>query len=59
MNPSNYFVIEVHREPFLEMIKKRFAALGIALEQRDQRPLPILGAEHRPETTWFLVTKLS
>lgn len=58
LNDTNFFVIEVHRHEYLEPLKARFAAAGLTLEQRDMRPLPIIGGEFRPEQTWFLVSAL-
>lgn len=58
LNDSNFFVIEVHRQEYLEPLKARFASAGLTLEQRDMRPLLIIGGEQRAEQTWFLVTAL-
>ena len=58
LKPQNYFLIEVHREDLLARLKERFATAGLRLEQRDQRPLPVLGREHREETNWWLVSQL-
>ena len=35
-----------------------FAAHGLNLSQVNQRPLPILGREHRDEANWWLVSDL-
>jgi hypothetical protein len=56
---ENYFLIEVHRADYLDLLQKRFAAAGLRLEQRNQRYLPILGREHREEANWWLVTPLA
>lgn len=59
LNPSNYFVIEVHEELFLESITRLFASRGLRLIRIDQRPLPLLGWELRAEKTWWLVSDLN
>lgn len=58
MNPSNLFVIEVHREEFLGAISGRFAAAGMPVEQINQRAHPLLGREHRDVENWWLVSTL-
>jgi hypothetical protein len=59
LNPTNYFVIEVHAEHFLESIPRLFAARGLSLTRVDQRPLPLLGREMRGERNWWLVSDLN
>ena len=59
MNPRNYFLIEVHHREYLTRLQERFTAAGLRLERRDQRPLPVLGREHREETNWWLVSPLA
>jgi Methyltransferase FkbM domain len=58
MNPSNYFVIEVHEEPYLEQISRLFAEHELRLNRIDQRPLPLLGREMRSKENWWLVSHL-
>jgi Methyltransferase FkbM domain len=58
LRPGHYFLIEVHEESYLAILKRRFADSGITLEQRDQRPLPFLGRERRVEKNWWLVSRL-
>jgi hypothetical protein len=58
LNHASYFLIEVHREEYLEILMARFAAAGLNLERRNPIALPLLGAEHRPNPTWWLVTAL-
>ena len=58
LNDSNFFAIEVHRQEYLEPIRARFALAGLKLEQLEMRLLLIIGGEHRPEQTWFLVSSL-
>jgi hypothetical protein len=58
LRPKHYFLIEVHRETYLTTLKRRFADAGIALEQRNQQPLPFLGRERRMEANWWLVSRL-
>ena len=59
MNPRNFFLIEVHQHEYLAGLRERFAAAGLRLEQHDQRPLPVLGREHREESNWWLVSPLA
>lgn len=56
MDSSNLFVIEVHREDYLELLTKQFAAHGHELRRVDQRPLPLLGREVRDAANWWLVS---
>jgi hypothetical protein len=59
LRPTNYFVIEVHEESFLEGIIRVFGARGLRLIRVDQRPLPLLGREARSEKNWWLVSDLN
>lgn len=59
LDPTNYFVIEVHEEAFLDSIPRLFAARGLRLTRVDQQPLPVLGREMRGEKNWWLVSDLS
>lgn len=59
LHPSNLFVIEVHRRPFLAELSQRFAAKGLQLVQVDQQPLPLLGRDVREADNWWMVSKLS
>jgi hypothetical protein len=56
MHTTNLFVIEVHREEYLETLKKMFAAHGHELRQVEQQPLPVLGREMRDVANWWLVS---
>jgi hypothetical protein len=56
LNPTNYFLIEVHEESFLGRIVRLFAARGLRLARVDQRPLPLFGREMRSEKNWWLVS---
>jgi len=58
MNASNLFLIEVHKEEYLDRLRRLFAEYGIALEQIDQRPLPLLGREKRETGNWWMVSDL-
>jgi hypothetical protein len=58
MNASNYFVIEVHQDPYLEQISRLFAEHQLRLIRVDQRPLPLLGRETRSKENWWLVSHL-
>lgn len=58
LRPSNLFLIEVHRRPYLDALMDRFAAQGLALVQVNQQPLPVLGREVRDVDNWWLVSKL-
>jgi len=59
LNPTNYFLIEVHEESFLERIERLFAARGLRLTRVDQRPLPLFGREMRSQKNWWLVSDRS
>jgi hypothetical protein len=56
LQPSNFFVIEIHKEKFLTELKQLFAESGHGLLQINQRPLPFLGREDRDEENWWLVS---
>jgi hypothetical protein len=56
LHSSNYFVIEVHKESFLESITRLFASRGLRLIRVDQKPLPLLGRETRDDANWWLVS---
>jgi hypothetical protein len=58
LHPENFFLIEVHTEPLLAALQTRFAEAGIKLVQYNQKPLPLIGREHRIEANWWLVTAL-
>jgi hypothetical protein len=58
LRPNHYFLIEVHAESYLATLKRRFADVGIALEQHNQQPLPFLGGERRVEANCWLVSRL-
>lgn len=58
LNPKNYFLIEVHRESYLEIITKLFASRGLVLDRIDHRPLGLIGGEYRDEENWWLVSRL-
>ena len=58
LNPTNYFVIEVHEESFLENIERLFALRGLRLNRVNQRPLPLVGGEMRSKKNWWLVSEL-
>jgi hypothetical protein len=59
LNPTNYFLIEVHHESFLEILTQKFSAQGIRLKQVNQQPLPLIGREMRSELNWWLVSDIS
>lgn len=58
MNASNLFLIEVHKEEYLDRLRRLFAEHGLALAQIDQRPLSLLGREKREAGNWWLVSDL-
>ena len=58
LHPSNLFMIEVHEEPFLDRLRAIFAENNLRLVQTNQRPLPVLGREMRPQNNWWLVSDL-
>ena len=59
LNPSNYFLIEVHKWSFIENITRLFAEKGLVLDQVNQRPLGLIGREARREENWWLVSRLN
>jgi hypothetical protein len=59
LNATNFFLIEVHKEAFLDEILRMFQGKGLALERIDQRPLRLIGREVRDEENWWLVSRLS
>jgi hypothetical protein len=58
LQPLNLFVIEVHQERFLDLLRDLFAERGLRLVQVDQRPLSLLGREMREEKNWWLVSDI-
>lgn len=58
LEPTNLFVIEVHKESLLAPLHALFATRGLNLVQINQRPLPLLGAEERDVENWWLVSDL-
>ena len=58
LRESNYFLIEVHKEHFLESIPRLFKSHGLTLDQINQRPLKLIGREMRDEQNWWLVSRL-
>ena len=58
LEPTNLFVIEVHKESLLAPLHALFATRGLKLVQINQRPLPLLGAEERDVENWWLVSDL-
>lgn len=59
LRPGNYFLIEVHKEHFLESIPRLFESHGLALDQIDQRPLKLIGRETRDKENWWLVSRIN
>lgn len=57
LEPTNLFVIEVHKASLLEPLHALFATRGLKLRQINQRPLPLLGAEERDVENWWLVSE--
>ena|GEM_PF-583100 len=58
LRESNYFLIEVHKQHFLESIPQLFKSHGLILDQINQRPLKLIGREMRDEQNWWLVSRL-
>lgn len=58
LRETNYFLIEVHKEHFLQTIPRLFQSHGLSLDQINQRPLKLLGRETRDEQNWWLVSRL-
>lgn len=59
IHPSNYFVIEVHEEPFLDELKAIFADRNHRLVQVNQRPLRVVGHEARELRNWWLLSDIT
>ena len=59
LNPTNYFLIEVHDASFLDILIQKFSAQGIKLKQVNQQALPIIGRERRTELNWWLLSDLA
>jgi hypothetical protein len=59
LNESNLFLIEVHREKDAGAIQARFAREGLELDCIRQRPLPLLGHEHRQKGNCLLVSRVT
>jgi hypothetical protein len=57
LNESNLFLIEVHREMDVSSIQARFAGEGLELDCIHQRPLRLLGREHRQKGNCWLVSR--
>jgi hypothetical protein len=58
LNPSNHFLIEVHKESLLSEITELFSSHGLSLDLVEQRPLKFFGAETRSAENWWLVSQL-
>ena len=58
LRPSNLFLTEGHYSRFLDPMRAIFAEHGLRLVQVNQRPLPVLGREHRQGTNCWLVSDL-
>lgn len=59
LNPSNLFVIEVHKQQLIAQLRALFAERHLRLLLLNQQPLPLLGSEARPENNCWLVSDLS
>jgi hypothetical protein len=59
LDPSNLFVIEVHKQHLIGQLRALFAERNLRLVLLNQRPLPVLGRETRPENNCWLVSDLS
>ncbi len=57
LGPTNYFIIEVHEEPFLESISRLFETRGLRITKVNQRPSRLLGREMRSENNWWLISE--
>ena len=58
LNSSNCFLIEVHKEAYLERITRLFADKGLMLDRVGQHPLWMIGREVRDDDNWWLVSRL-
>jgi predicted RNA methylase len=59
LTASNLFVIEVHREPYLDYLTSVFRGRGLTLHRIDQQSLPVIGRDQRDAANWWLVSGLS
>lgn len=59
LRAGNYFLIEVHKEHFLQSIPRLFKSHGLTLDQINQRPLRLIGRETRDEENWWLVSRIN
>jgi hypothetical protein len=57
MHSSNKWIIEVHKEHYLETIQTHFQSRGLTLVRVDQQPLPVLGRETRDIENYWLVSQ--
>ena len=58
LKPTNFFLIEVHREEYITQLQEHFASVGIILKKVRQKPLPFLGKETRDDANWWLVSEV-
>jgi Methyltransferase FkbM domain len=58
LQKTNCFLIEVHKQHFLDTIPRLFESHDLTLDQIDQRPLKLIGRETRDEQNWWLVSRL-
>jgi Methyltransferase FkbM domain len=58
LNSSNCFLIEIHKERYLESIAQVFANKGLILDRVDQHPLWMIGREVRDKENWWLLSRL-
>jgi hypothetical protein len=56
LNPTNFFLIEIHSAEGLVILQQEFADVSLKLRRIDQRPLPFLGRETRDVSNWWLVS---
>lgn len=56
LNPTNRFLIEVHRHEYIAKLQETFARHSLSLSLIHQRPLRLLGADGRGAENWWLVS---
>ena len=58
LNPTNYFLIEVHDAAFLDILIQKLSFQGVQMRQINQQSIPIIGRERRSKFNWWLVSEL-
>jgi hypothetical protein len=59
LEPSNIFLIEVHKRAYIDQLERIFTDRGLHLTLIAQRALPFIGGEERAAENCWLVSSLS